>query len=147
MEQQYCHGQAGPKNTINYENTELDLSLYTKKEEDRGLLIHLSAKPSQGTELHFLSQEFEVTIDGQAVKIRPEKVVGFNYRPFNAQRSDELGKWETLVGGNYDIYFIYLYLDIRGHADFEVPISFDGNQSKNIKYSSNRLFKENGVFY
>ena len=121
VEREACQGNAGPRNTIIFQQEEFKLSIYSRKKSGDALFIGISVKPSPEKVLHFLSQEFKVKVEGQVNYISPSEVLGFNYAgPSQEQESVLLKQWTTLQGGKYDIFFMHLYFPIGESTHFEL---------------------------
>lgn len=127
VERHACYGNAGPRNTIRFQRDDWKFSLYSKRKDDKNLMIHISVTPSPEKVLRFLSQDFTATIEGKVNKSRPSKVLGFYYyNPYTYtgsgstdSRTEPLLQWASLSDG-YDVYFMSLYLPIGDSTNFEL---------------------------
>ncbi len=87
VEQQYCHGQVGPRNIIRLQANESKIEIYTQEKEKHNLLLHISVKIPPEIVLRFKSRDFKLTVEGQSTDIRPSRLDRSNHPSLRSQRS------------------------------------------------------------
>lgn len=129
VERQTCYGNAGPRNTIRFQQDDLKLRISSLMKGNRDIVVTVSVALSQETVLQFLSQDFNIKKEGEASSIRPSEVSAIDYNPY--RESGPLTQWTTLQGSNHSYYHVSFDFPISNSTHFELQFPpMELNQQK-----------------